>query len=147
MKKLIIILPILALLCASGLLFLVAPMIPSSWEVTYQLDGKEKQAGVARTPLFANDLIFIELTGSVRDLQTKDRISCTSFMLRLEQQKIVVPVSPVREFLGIRYVHRDQLIGVDLTSPEVDDRWTVLFQEDQIIFGNPSIRIAVKKQV
>ena len=148
MKKLLIMLALIAVLCVALVLFLIAPTIPCSWEVTYQQTGAEIKEGTTTRPLFASDLIFIELPKSLRDStqQKQNRISLTTFMVRLDSKKVLSPVAYEREFLGIGYVHRDQLKGVDITGAKVDDDWTVSFQDDLIIFGNPRITVILKNK-
>ncbi|MBT62209.1 MAG: hypothetical protein CML13_03260 [Puniceicoccaceae bacterium] len=147
MKKLLAILTITALLCVTGL-FLFAPIIPSSWDVAYQQDGKEKKEGITRSLLFVSDYIIVELPKSLSDpnQEGRNRIWSSVFLISLDRQRVLIPVAYGREFLGFKYLHKDQLKGVDITGGKVNDGWTVLFEEDQITFTNPKITVILNKR-
>ncbi|MEM0966084.1 MAG: hypothetical protein AAGJ81_08060 [Verrucomicrobiota bacterium] len=144
MKKLIVTALIAFLICVTGALLFVAPIVPCGWSVTYQQEGGAKIQGSTGVPLFASDYVIVDLPREVSE--GKNRIWSSKFMVSFDRERVLIPVAYRKSFLGISYVHRDQLKGADITGAKVDDGWTVSFEEERVTFMNGKITVTLHRE-
>jgi len=139
----------LSILASALALKAFALLVPSEWEAVYQIDGEEAHPGITQGVLFDESYIFVQLPKHINNLrdQSGHRISFTRYLISLERQRVLIPVCAKKECLGVSYVHRDQLKGVDITGGKVDDAWTVSFSDEMMTFKNSKIVITVSRKI
>ena len=139
-KKIIIICTAIAALFLLAAIKYVAPLIPTDeLRVTYECEGKTNDDTRVFVPLFASGVYYINLPQSVSAIYRW-------FLIKERYKSVSVPNAPREQESKLRYVHRDQILGVDLLDPKIQDKWTVGFRDTTINFSNGKLTVKAEKR-
>jgi hypothetical protein len=140
MKKIIMICTAIAAIFLLAAIKYVAPLIPTNeLRVTYECEGKMNDDTRVFAPLFASGVYYINLPQSAS-------LTYRWFLIKEPYKSVSVPNVPRGQESKMRYVHRDQILGVELLDPKIQDKWTVAFRDKSINFSNGKLTVTVEKR-
>ena len=140
LKRTAIIFAFLSIAALACLLAFARTLVTSrAYVVTATCDGKPVRAKLMR-PAFKSGIFYLQLLQ-----ESPQRYDW--FLIAFPQQLVAVPVVSARSgWLGIPYVHADQMGGVSLTSGKIEDSWNVVFAPEKVEFSNASLSVALERR-
>ena len=139
-KKAIIICTAVLAIFAIAVISYAPPLIQTSaLNVTYECEGRTNNDACVFTPLLVSGVYYIHLPQSAEQLYRW-------FLIKDRQEFVAVPTAIWERGHSLRYVHRDQIMGVGLLDPKIEDKWFVEFKDKTITFSNGRMTIKVEKR-
>ena len=140
MKKRILII-VTCLVALVGILYLSfrQPLIPAKTLQTKCIVGDKPIDGIdCFKPLLVSNVHYIHLPSRVKPIYQW-------FLIRWSTKSVSVPVAPPKGDSRFRHVHSDQIKGINLLNPKIEDSWRVVFDKNTVRFTNGNIDITVEK--
>jgi hypothetical protein len=111
------------------------PLLPSSaMTVTYSVKGTTFHDGEVLKPLGMGEATYLHLQHSSKPLYRW-------LMIRKPAQRVLVPISVRKTWGDLRYVHGDQIIGIDILGGKVDDGWQAQWSGHSVRFYNAEMTV------
>ncbi len=130
---------LLIVLAVLYLLWYAPPLIEThAATVSYSSSGQVHNDAIVYRPLFMPSRYYIRLSTVPRD---EYHWFAVDFSRRTASL-----ASPIFLQFGEPFIHRDMPIGVSLTNPKVEDRWTVSLTATNAIFSNGALFVSLTKK-
>ena len=138
-KRVLIIAACLAALIGIAYLHFSPPLFPAlTARATCTVGGNPVNSVRVFAPLFVTSVHYIRLP------QPVDK-RYQWFLVRWSKQSVSTPIAIWKADSVFRHVHRDQIKGINLQHPKIEDTWRVVFDKTTVQFSNGKIDIEVKR--
>ena len=127
---------VVAMACAC--LSLAQPLLPSSAYIVHATQHNTPIHAELLSPPFVRGAYYVHLPGV-------EPARYRWFGVAFRRRSVFSPIALYTGWWGIRYVHTDQVKGVRLTSPKIEDEWSVVFTSDGVRFSNASLAVSLAR--
>lgn len=109
----------------------------SRYSVKAYLDGELVESKIFE-PIFVENIFFIKLGSS-------DQHGYEWLSYSMDERSFCSTGNIYESALGYTYIHSDESLGVSLSDPKIEDKWSIRFEGETVLLKNKNLEVRLDK--